>query len=97
LKNRSKIEILNIILETSRSGTTKTRIMYHALLSYRQLVEYMKILQENDLLKYEEGRQLYCVTEKGLRFLASLNEINELLSSKSSDYLPINMGIKNNS
>jgi predicted transcriptional regulator len=54
----------------------------------------MKILQENDLLKYEEGRQLYCVTEKGLRFLASSNEINELLSSKSSDYLPINMGIK---
>jgi predicted transcriptional regulator len=86
VKNRSKIEILNKILESARGGTTKTRIMYDALLSYRQLLEYMKILQESELLKYEEGKQHYHITEKGLKFLATSNEINELLSPKTSGY-----------
>jgi len=68
-----------MILEAARSGATKTKLMYNAYLSYSQLVEYMKYLQENDLLKYEEGTQLYKPTEKGLKFLNMSNELNEMV------------------
>ena len=67
-----------MILESTRSGASKTKIMYNAYLSYTQVVEYLKYLQQNDLLKYEEGTHLYKPTEKGLKFLNMSNELNEM-------------------
>lgn len=78
MKYRSRNEIANMMLESARNGATKTKIMYKAYLSYSQLVEYMKYLQQNDLLRYEEGTQLYKPTEKGLKFLNLLEEMSEM-------------------
>ena len=72
-----------MIIESSRSGATKTKIMYKAYLSYFQVVEYLKHLQQNDLLAYEEGTQLYRPTEKGLKFLNLSNELNEMAITNS--------------
>ncbi len=82
MKYRSRTEITAMILQAARTGATKTRIMYRAYLSYTQLKEYLRFLQENNLVKYEEGTQLYRVTEKGRHFLHAYEEISDLVSSK---------------
>jgi len=78
MKYRSRTEIAAMILESTRTGSTKTKIMYKAYLSYSQVQEYLKFLQESDLLTYENGTQLYRPTEKGLKFLNLSYELNEM-------------------
>ena len=80
MKYRSRTEIIAMILQSSNSGSTKTKIMYKAYLSYAQLKEYLSFLEENNLIRYEEGTQLYKVTQKGHQFLHAYGEINELVS-----------------
>ena len=81
MKYRSRTEIVATILEAANGGTTKTKIMYKAFLSYAQLREYLSVLIENNLLEYLEGSQIYKTTEKGLNFLKIHNEIGELLQT----------------
>jgi predicted transcriptional regulator len=66
------------ILQAANGGSTKTKIMYKAYLSYAQLKEYLSILIENDLLKYSEGEQIYKTTEKGLKFLKVYDQMSDL-------------------
>ena len=84
MKYRSRTEIVEMILQAAREGATKTRIMYKAYLSYTQVKEYLSFLLENDLVKYEEGSQIYRITEKGLHFLQVYGEISDLVTPKSS-------------
>ena len=67
------------ILDAATGGTTKTKIMYYAFLSYSQLNEYLSILIENNLIEYLDGTKTFKTTEKGLFFLKIHNEIGELL------------------
>jgi predicted transcriptional regulator len=68
-----------MILEAASGGTvTKTKIMYSAFLSYQQLKEYLTILQENDLIEYQEGQRAYRTTNKGMQLLQLSNKIDEL-------------------
>jgi len=85
MKYRSRTEIVAMILEAANGGTTKTRIMYKAFLSYAQLREYLSVLIENNLLEYLEGSQTYKTTEKGLNFLKMHNEIGELLQTSMKE------------
>jgi len=78
MKYRSRTDIVAMILESARTGATKTKIMYKAYLSYAQVMEYLRVLQENDLLTYEKGTQLYRVTEKGFKLLRISHELNDL-------------------
>jgi len=84
MKYRSRTEIVAMILQSARSGSTKTKIMYKAYLSYTQLKEYLRFLQDNDLIKYEEGTQLYRITAKGRHFLEAYDEISDLVTSKTN-------------
>ena len=79
--NRSRTEIMECILDAANKGggTSKTKIMYFAFLSYTQLHEYLSLLSENKLLEYHDGTQTYKTTEKGLYFLKMNNEIKKLL------------------
>lgn len=90
MKYRSRTEIITTILETAKAGTTKTKIMYNAYLSYSQLVEYMRVLQENGMLTYEKGKHLYRITEKGSRFLSASHEISDLMGKPENDTKPVN-------
>ena len=85
MKYRSRTEIVAMILEAANGGTTKTKIMYKAFLSYAQLREYLSVLIENNLLEYLEGSQTYKTTEKGLNFLKMHNEIGELLHTTAKE------------
>ena len=78
--NRSRTEIVSNILDAANGGgTTKTKIMYFAFLSYNQLNEYLSLLIENNLIEYLDGTKTFKTTEKGLNLLKIHNEMAELL------------------
>ena len=79
MKYRGRTEILGNILDAANGGTTKTKIMYKAFLSYGQLKEYLCVLIENNLIEYLDAVHKLKTTEKGLNFLKMKNEIGELL------------------
>jgi predicted transcriptional regulator len=84
MKYRGRTEIMEMILEASRVGATKTKIMYKAYLSYTQVKDYLSFMSENELVQYEEGSQVYRITEKGLHFLRNYDEISEIVTPKSN-------------
>ena len=77
--NRSRTEIVGNILDAANGGTSKTKIMYTAFLSYGQLKGYLSILIENNLIEYVNGDNKIKTTEKGLNYLKMHNQIEELL------------------
>ena len=83
--NRSRTEIVAMILNAANGGETKTKIMYFAFLSYNQLKEYLSILLENNLIEYLDGAFKFRTTEKGLFFLKLHNEMGELLQTTFED------------
>ena len=78
MKYRSRTEIAAQILEVASAGTTKTKIMYRAFLSYGQLKDYLGILLENGLLNLDQNKQTYKTTEKGKKFVQIYNQMDEL-------------------
>lgn len=79
MKYRGRTEILGNILDAANGGTTKTKIMYQAFLSYGQLKGYLFILVEYNLIEYLDAVHKFKTTEKGLNFLKMHNQIGELL------------------
>ena len=79
MKNRSRTELVSMILDAANGGATKTKIMYNAFLSYDQVKDYLSILIQNNLIEYLEGTRTFKTTEKGLNLLKIHNEMAELL------------------
>jgi predicted transcriptional regulator len=81
---RDKIEIIGDVLEAANGGTRRTRIMYKAVLSYKQMKEYVNFLAEKGLLEYgyQEEVQIVKTTEKGLLFLESYNLIHDIITEE---------------
>ena len=77
MKYRSRTDITAQILEAANGGSTKTKLMYKAFLSFAQLKEYLAVLVENQLLDFDEAAHLYRTTDKGNRFLKLYNQIGE--------------------
>ncbi len=76
-----------MILESVTIGTTKTKIMYKAYLSYTQLKEYLTLLEGSGMIGYENGSQIYRITDKGRKFLKLSTEIGDMVSSKPEESL----------
>lgn len=87
MKYRSRTEIISMILDSVTVGTTKTKIMYKAYLSYTQLKEYLSLLEESGMVEYQNGTQIYKITEKGRKFLKLSIEIDDMVSSKPEESL----------
>jgi predicted transcriptional regulator len=87
MRYRSRTEIITQILEIANDcsssfgngGVTKTRIMYKAYLGYNQSNEYLTLLTESDLLRYDGQKHTFKTTEKGLRFLKAYAQIDQLM------------------
>jgi predicted transcriptional regulator len=81
MKYRSRFEIMSQILETANGGdgATKTKIMYKAFLSFLQLKEFLKFLTESGLISYDTETETFKTTEKGLMFLRTYSQINEMM------------------
>ena len=83
VKYRSRTEIISMILEIARQGSTKTKIMYKAYLSYTQLNQYISFLIENKLIEHKSGTELYTLTKNGLRVLSLYKEIEDMIPLKN--------------
>ena len=90
MKYRSRIQIVAEILEsiTSIASTsadngkvTSTKIMYKAFLSYTQLKEYLDLLLRNDLIRYQESKGTFMITDKGMHLLELYNKLNKFISA----------------
>jgi UDP-N-acetyl-D-mannosaminuronic acid dehydrogenase len=85
VENRSKEEITVLILEAANQGSTKTEMMYQAVLTYEKLTEYCTALLESGLIEYQIGERTYKTTEKGLLFLRNHREsVCKTVSSTSN-------------
>ena len=85
MRYRRRTEIVGNILDAANGGTTKTKLMYKAYISYNQLKEYLTILIENNLIEYIDGTQTFKTIEKGLHFLTMHNAIGELLPTRMNN------------
>ncbi len=85
MKYRSNLDIFYNILQAANEsgggsdGTTQTKIMYKAFLSYMQMKGYLQTLTQNDFLSYDESTQTFKTTEKGRRFLDTYKWISDAI------------------
>ena len=82
MKNRSRTEIIDEILKAANGGIPKTKLMYRVFLSPAQLKQYLTVLTESDLLRYDLVSRTFMTTEKGLRFLNLYNQIKQLMKEQ---------------
>ena len=76
---RNRIDIIAQLLDAASSPTTKTKMMYKALLSYEQLKEYMVMLTENDLIAYDKPSERFSTTNKGYEFMKKYEDLSKLI------------------
>ena len=80
--NRSRDDIISDILEVASGGggiATKMGIMYKTFLSHAQMKNYLTYLTQHDLIEYDVGTQIYKTTEKGLRFLDTYGQMDDMI------------------
>ena len=80
--NRSRDDIISDILEVASGGcgiATKMGIMYKTYLSFTQMKNYLTYLTQHDLIEYDVGAQIYKTTEKGLRFLDTYGQMDDMI------------------
>ncbi len=89
MRYRSRTDIVAQILEAANDdggGATQAKIMYKAFLPYAQLKEYLTIMVENGLLKYNEREQIYKTTKKSNGFLRLYNQTEtEVITPSQND------------
>jgi len=77
---RSSFEIISEILETSKNGAKKTRIMCNCGLSYMFVQKYLGFLLETGLLSLGTS---YYTTDKGMGFLRKYQRLDLLLKTRN--------------
>jgi predicted transcriptional regulator len=82
VKYRSRNNIIGDILDAASGGSaTRTKIMYKSYLSFGQLKEYLSVLTDNGLLKYDAHTQTFKTTEKGLRLLDAYKQMHDMINA----------------
>ncbi len=76
---RNRIDIIAQLLDAASSPTSKTKMMYRAMLSYEQLKEYLIMLTENDLIAFDKPSRRFATTDKGYQFLKRYEDLNKLI------------------
>jgi predicted transcriptional regulator len=79
---RNRIDIIAQLLDATSSPTTKTKMMYKALLSYEQLKEYLVMLSENDLIAYNKTSGRFSTTNKGYEFIKRYEDLMKLIGQE---------------
>jgi predicted transcriptional regulator len=78
---RNRIDIIAQLLDAASNPTTKTKMMYKAMLSYEQLKEYLVMLTENDLIAYDNPSRRFTTTNKGYQFVKRYEDLNNLIAT----------------
>ena len=84
MRNRDRMEIISQILEAANGddNATTTKILYKAFLSHGQLKQYLTTLADKGLLRYDFLTQTFKTTEKGLRFLDTRNQMDQMTKAQ---------------
>jgi len=90
--NRGRIEIMADILGLCTKPQVKTRIMYHANITFRQFDAYATLLRSHDLLINEANR--YRATEKGFQFVTAYSQLQNAIDGSDSTILSSNRLLK---
>jgi predicted transcriptional regulator len=86
LKTRGSTEIIGLILQAvERQALTRSKIMYHAILNFKQVTDYTAFLTEEGLLLYLSQDRKYAITDRGRQFLNLFKETNKLLTTPYDD------------
>jgi predicted transcriptional regulator len=85
MQYRDRTEIIRQVLDIANGAEdiTKVKIMYKAFLSYKQVKEYVALLTERDLLRYDSITHTYKTTEKGFRLLQFYNQLDDMMKKVS--------------
>jgi predicted transcriptional regulator len=75
-------QILDVVNSDSGNGATKNKLMYELSLSNAQLNDYVMMLTERDLLQYDRQTHVFKITEKGLRFLKTYNQMYDMIKAQ---------------
>ena len=78
---RSEIEIIDELLSTAKNEAKKTRLLYKTNLCYSHFIEYLDFLMEKEFINKNGEMQkgnTYLITEKGERFLDSIEDVIQL-------------------
>ena len=81
-RRRSRFEVMYQILSLCKTLQQKTYIMFKCNLSYSLLQKYLEILVSANMLKIlrkEKSKEYYIVTDRGERFMAEYEKLQEML------------------
>jgi predicted transcriptional regulator len=67
-----------ILQAVEREALTRSKIMYKAILNFKQVTDYTAFLKEEGLLTYLEQNRKYAITDRGRQFLTLFKETNKL-------------------
>jgi predicted transcriptional regulator len=82
LKTRGSTEIIGLILQAVEcEALTRSKIMYQAILNFKQVTDYTAFLTEEGLLTYLEQDRKYAITDRGRQFLSLFKKTNNLLTT----------------
>jgi predicted transcriptional regulator len=70
-----------ILQAVEREALTRSKIMYKAILNFKQVTDYTAFLTEEGLLTYLEQERKYAITDRGKQFLTLFKETNKLLNT----------------
>jgi predicted transcriptional regulator len=97
LKARSRTEIIGLILQAVEAEPlTCSKIMYQAMLNFKQATDYYSaVMIQQGLVKYLPLDRKYAITDKGRQFLTLFNETSNLLTAFHDDMADNNLQVKN--
>jgi predicted transcriptional regulator len=78
-KYRDKIDIIAQLLNAARSGATRTEMIYGVMITYGQLKEYLQMLTDNNLIRYDKAGQRFITTHKGYQFMETYEDLSKLI------------------
>jgi predicted transcriptional regulator len=90
-KRRDQLSIIATILDSTRSGSLKTKIMHNANLSFSQLNDYLTFMIDNGLIRQTtvKGRESYIATVKGILFAQMYRELLSMITTQTQTESPL--------
>src|SRR3989338_5444332 len=88
-RRRSDIEIIAEMLKVSKHGAGKTKIMYHADMSYSQTQKYLGFLSDEGFIVRTttvNPSATYRTTESGLELLRGIDNVRGMLGLDEEKY-----------
>ena len=91
MKTRGSTELIGLILQAVEyEPLTRSKIMYQALLNFKQVTDYTGFLTNEGLLRYLMENRKFAITNKGKQFLPLFKETKKLLTTSYDDIITRN-------